>query len=84
MKKRWIVFAVFLVSLVIVVPIYVKSQTNPHAALNYTESAMCLQCHDAEARDLHASDHYQWQGHAQYITNGPSIQGKLHTAFNSY
>ena len=84
MKKRWIIFAVFLVSLVIVVPIFVKSQTNPHAALNYTGSAMCLQCHDAEARDLHASDHYQWQGHAQYITNGPSVQGKLHTAFNSY
>jgi hypothetical protein len=84
MKKGWAIFALFFVGLAIGVPMYVKSQTNPHAALNYTGSAMCLECHDAQARAFHASDHYQWQGHAQYITNGPSVQGKLHTAFNSY
>jgi hypothetical protein len=84
MKKGWTIIAIFIVSLAIGIPMYVKSQTNSHATLTYTGSAMCLQCHDAQARALHASDHYQWQGHAQYITNGPSVQGKLHTAFNSY
>lgn len=84
MKKKLIVAVLFVLSLAIGVPMYVKSQTNPHATLTYTGSAMCVSCHETEARDLHASDHYQWQGHAQYITNGPSIQGKLHTAFNSY
>jgi len=86
MKKGWTVLAVFIVSLAIGVPMYVKSQVNPHAALVYTGPGTCLGvgCHDTQARALHASDHYQWQGHAQYITNGPSVQGKLHTAFNSY
>ena len=84
MKMECIGVLVIVVSLAIGVPLYVKSQANPHATLTYTGVTMCLQCHDAEARDLHASDHYQWQGHAQYITNGPSVQGKLHTAFNSY
>jgi hypothetical protein len=84
MKKGWIGVSMIIVSLSIAVPMYVKSQANPHADLVYTGPAMCLQCHDAEARDIHASVHYQWHGHAQYITNGPSVQGKLHTAFNSY
>jgi hypothetical protein len=87
MKKGWSLLAVFVVSLAIGVPMYVKSQVvNPHAALTYAGPATCLGngCHDAQARALHASDHYQWQGHAQYITNGPSVQGKLHTAFNAY
>jgi cytochrome c553 len=84
MKKGWVGLLVIIVSLAIGIPLYVRSQANPHAALTYTGAAMCLQCHDAEARDLHASVHYQWQGHAQYMTNGPSVQGKLHTAFNSY
>jgi len=84
MKKGWTFFALFIVSLAIGIPMYVKSQVNPHADLTYTGSAMCLECHEPQARALHASDHYQWQGHAQYITNGPSVQGKLHTAFNSY
>jgi hypothetical protein len=84
MKKGWVGLLVIIVSLAIGVPLYVKSQANPHADLVYTGPAMCLQCHDAQARDLHASTHYQWQGHAQYMTGGPGIQGKLHTAFNSY
>ena len=84
MVKGWVVFVAFFVSLAISIPVYLKSQANPHAGLTYTGPAMCLPCHDAEARALHASDHYQWQGHAPYITNGPSVQGKLKTAFNSY
>ena len=36
MKKGWTIFALFFVGLAIGVPMYVKSQTNPHAALNYT------------------------------------------------
>jgi hypothetical protein len=84
MKKGWSVLGVCVVILAIGIPVYVKSQVPVHPTLTYTGSAMCLECHDAEARALHASDHYQWQGHAQYITNGPSVQGKLHTAFNSY
>jgi hypothetical protein len=84
MKRGWIGVSMIIVSLAIGVPMYVKSQVNPHAGLTYTGPAMCLPCHDAQARAIHASDHYQWQGHAQYMTSGPSTQGKLHTAFNSY
>ncbi len=78
MKKKLIVAVLFVLSLAIGIPMYVKSQTNPHATLTYTGSATCVSCHDP------ATDSDRRQGHAQYITNGPSIQGKLHTAFNSY
>ncbi|MEW5746594.1 MAG: choice-of-anchor D domain-containing protein [Nitrospirota bacterium] len=56
----------------------------PHSSLSYTGSAMCLACHQAEANEVHASAHYQWQGAAPYMVNGAPIQGKLHTALNSY
>ena len=44
----------------------------------------CISCHDSEALEMHGSSHYQWQGQALYTTNGPDIQGKLNTGFNSY
>lgn len=55
-----------------------------HTGLTWQSASMCLTCHDAQARDLHGSAHYQWQGQALYATNGPALQGKLQTAFNSY
>lgn len=44
----------------------------------------CVSCHNSEAVDVHASSHYQWQGPALYTVNGPDMQGKINTAFNSY
>ena len=56
----------------------------PHAGLSWQGSQTCLTCHEAEAREVHGSSHYQWQGPTPYTVNGPEIQGKLETAFNSY
>lgn len=39
--------------------------SDPHVGLtfaNYRGSATCLECHENETRDAHASVHYQWQG----------------------
>ncbi len=56
----------------------------PHAGLSWQGSQTCLTCHEAEAREVHGSRHYQWRGPTPYTVNGPEIQGKLETAFNSY
>jgi Cytochrome c bacterial len=45
---------------------------------------VCLSCHADEAEDMYASTHYQWQGDAQYMVNGPQKQGKITGAVNSY
>ena len=55
-----------------------------HTELTWQGSQTCLTCHDAEALEMHASSHYQWQGPAPYAVNGADIQGKMNTAFNSY
>jgi len=57
---------------------------NPHANLNWNGPGTCLPCHEQQARAVHGSAHYQWEGVAPYTTNGPGIQGKLKTAVNSY
>ena len=55
-----------------------------HTGLTWQGPQTCLACHETEAREMHASSHYQWQGPALYTVNGPDIQGKLLTALNSY
>lgn len=44
----------------------------------------CLDCHAKEANEVHGSLHYQWQGDAPDMVNGPSPQGKLTNSVNSY
>ena len=58
--------------------------TAEHTGLTWQGPQTCLACHESEANDMHGSSHYQWQGQALYTVNGPDIQGKLNTAFNSY
>jgi hypothetical protein len=55
-----------------------------HEDLLWEGTQSCLTCHNAEALDMHASSHYQWKGPAPYTVNGPDMQGKIDTAFNSY
>lgn len=56
-----------------------------HAVLSWTgDSAVCLACHEAEARDMHGSVHYQWKGVAPLMVNGPTQQGKIAGGMNSY
>ncbi len=55
-----------------------------HAGLTWQGSQSCQICHEKEAREIHGSSHYQWQGPATYTVNGPDTQGKLNTALNSY
>jgi len=59
---------------------------NPaHAALDWDGSpGVCLPCHEAEAREIYASVHYQWQGPAPFMAHGPARQGKLAGAHDSY
>jgi len=57
---------------------------DPHAGLSWQGSQTCLTCHEAEAREVHGSSHYQWQGPTPYTVNGPDTQGKLDTALNNY
>jgi hypothetical protein len=56
----------------------------PHGSLTWNGTAICLQCHQQEATDMHGSVHYQWKGDAPYAISGPSVQGKLDMAINSY
>jgi hypothetical protein len=60
------------------------AQSNPHANLIWDGPGTCLTCHEPEARTMHGSVHYQWQGEAPFMTGGPALQGKLHTSVNSY
>jgi len=57
---------------------------SPHASLTWTGYTVCLGCHTAEAMEVQASAHYQWEGQALDMTNGAPVQGKLKTAVNSY
>jgi len=58
--------------------------TGGHEGMTFTGSGMCIECHSAEARDMFASTHYQWQGDAIYMTSGPAKQGKIAGAVNTY
>lgn len=55
-----------------------------HAGLRWSGNGTCLPCHGAEAREVHASSHYQWEGLAPDSLDGPAMQGKKRSAVNSY
>jgi len=60
----------------------VKSQTytigtGGHAGLTWTGYGMCSSCHDAQAKAMYQSVHYQWKGSAAEMTTGPTSQGKM-------
>jgi hypothetical protein len=61
-----------------------SAQVSAHRRLQWKGSDMCLQCHAEEARDVHGSSHYQWEGLAPYNADGPALQGKKRSALNSY
>ena len=60
------------------------ANAGPHDRLTWKGPGTCLSCHAREAREVHESSHYQWEGPAPYSVDGPLLQGKLRTAFNSY
>jgi hypothetical protein len=55
-----------------------------HAGLLWNGSATCLQCHTTQAREVHASVMYQWEGATPLMATGPQRQGKGSGAVNSY
>jgi hypothetical protein len=55
-----------------------------HEGLTYTGPGMCVKCHAVEANEMFGSTHYQWQGEAIYMTDGPPKQGKVSGAVNTY
>jgi len=56
----------------------------PHAALTWSGPDTCLQCHSAEAHEVHGSVMYQWKGETPEMVNGGAQQGKNAGAVNSY
>ncbi len=59
--------------------------TPGHENLTYTGPGTCLQCHETEAYEVHASTHYQWKGEAPYMVDGSYLlQGKDAGALNAY
>jgi hypothetical protein len=57
---------------------------NPHGGLHWRGPETCLDCHAEEARQVHASVMYQWQGETPEMTRGPARQGKAAGGLNSY
>ncbi len=57
---------------------------DPHASLVWNGAETCLQCHEDEARQVHGSVMYQWEGDAPDMDSGPARQGKAAGAVNSY
>jgi len=55
-----------------------------HADLTWTGPETCLQCHQAEAHEVHGSVMYQWKGDTPDMVNGEAPQGKDAGAVNSY
>ena len=55
-----------------------------HDGLTYTGPDICVSCHNVEATDMFDSTHYQWQGDALYMIDGPAKQGKISGAVNTY
>src|SRR5512139_611839 len=86
MRKRFtgVMLRVALCGAVILAIAGEATAADPHAGLTWQGPQTCLTCHQTEAREVHGSSHYQWQGPTPYTVNGPEIQGKLSTALNSY
>lgn len=84
MKNRH-VGAEWIMSLFIMVMFLAPGKvTADHSRLSWQGSQSCMTCHESKAFEMHGATHYQWQGKALYTVNGPDVQGKLNTAFNSY
>lgn len=64
----------------------IDTQTGGHAGLSWGANGYktCLTCHADKAADVFNSVHYQWQGSAAEMVNGPAQQGKLTGAVNAY
>lgn len=57
----------------------------PHDCLTWAEyPTNCNGCHTTETNDMFGSTHYQWLGESPDMVNGPTQQGKLTNAMNSY
>jgi mono/diheme cytochrome c family protein len=56
----------------------------PHGGLTWSGADTCLECHTAEAREVHGSVMYQWKGDAPDMVSGPPVQGKIAGSVNSY
>jgi hypothetical protein len=57
----------------------------PHDSLVWTGSyTICQQCHLDKYNEVFGSAHYQWQGDALNIVNGPTKQGKIAGSMNAY
>jgi hypothetical protein len=57
---------------------------DPHVNLTWSGPGTCLACHEDEAREVHGSVMYQWQGDTPEMVSGPERQGKISGAVNSY
>jgi hypothetical protein len=64
----------------------INTQAGGHASLTWSTNGYktCLTCHADKASDVFMSVHYQWQGSANEMTNGPALQGKIGSAVNAY
>ncbi|MFA5354360.1 MAG: hypothetical protein WC291_09025, partial [Thermodesulfovibrionales bacterium] len=85
MKRRNILFGLVatVVSLFYFSPVWGEIEKD-HLNMVWTGPETCLECHDEEATEVHASVHYQWKGAALEIVNGQPIQGKDAGAMNAY
>jgi hypothetical protein len=64
----------------------INAQAGPHSGLSWAAAGYktCLSCHADKATDVFKSVHYQWQGSAGEMVNGPAQQGKIGSAVNAY
>ena len=84
MKKKRLLLSVAAILITTTVFFGIALSGTQHTNITWKGPQTCLQCHEIEARELHNSAHYQWQGEALHALNGPPLQGKLNTAVNSY
>lgn len=65
-------------------PVTPPPSTTPHAGLTWNGAATCLPCHANQAKAVHGSVHYQWNGASPDISNHPVSGGKNAGAINAY
>lgn len=83
MKKYGVIIGATLAALTIILSGSAGAGSG-HSNLTYNGPATCLTCHEVGAAQVHASNHYQWQGQSPYMISGPPVQGKLISGVNSY
>lgn len=82
--KKYGIIGVTLTALTVIILSGIAGAGSGHSNLTYNGPATCLTCHEVEATQMHASNHYQWQGQSPYMISGPPVQGKLISGVNSY